>query len=252
MAADLSNATPRRGFVGRVLAGAAAVAGGALLGRDLGAQQGASRPSVAGGRPVSADWDMSWVDRITGAHKQVFDSPEIMEGTGLTQTRTWMNGYAEVYGAKPADMSAVLVIRHAAIPMILNDALWDELDLGRALAARTGDMPPTTESVLRDPVTGEPARRNPFLSTSMKGDAKYAMTYPNGGFDSLMQDGVIVLACNLALRRPIGMVMRHDRVDNATARAKVMANIIPGVIVMPSGIFAVSRAQEAGCNFLQV
>ncbi len=248
MSDALTSSTPRRGFVGRLIAGAAAVAGSSFLSRDLGALPlSASAPSAA---PVNAEWDMSWVDRITGKYKQVFDSPEIVQGTALTQTRTWMNGYAEVYGAKPADMSGVLVIRHAAIFMILNDVMWDELDLGNALAVKSGGSSPSTP--LRDPVTGEPARRNPFLSSNIGEGARYAMlNYPNGGFDSLMADGVIVLSCDLALRRPIAMIMRAEKVDNATARARVLANILPGVIIMPSGIFATARAQEAGCTFMQ-
>ncbi len=247
----MSSSTPRRSFVGSVIAGTAAVAGSAVFGHEVGAQQ--QRFATLSGRaatPASETWDMSWVDRITGKHRQVFDSPEIEQGTALVQTRTWMNGYGEVYGAKPADMTAVLVIRHAAIPMILNDTLWEELELGGELGKSNGDSPPSDGSMLPDPATGEPARRNPFLSTNMKGEAKYAMVYPNGGFDALMAEGAIVIACNLALRRPIGMVMRRDKVDNAAARAKVLANIIPGVVVMPSGIFATARAQEAGCTFM--
>lgn len=242
--------TPRRGFVGRLVAGAAAAVGGTILGRDLGAQQESSA-SIAGRRPVSENWDMSWVDRVTGTHRMVFDSPEIAEGTALNQVRTWMNGYAEVYGAKPSEMSGVLVIRHAAIPMLLNDALWDELDLGRELAKPNGDSPPMTARVLPDPDSGAPARRNPFLSSNMKGGARHALLYPNGGLDALMESGVIVLGCNLALRRAVSMVARHDGTDSAAARTKVMANLVPGVIIMPSGIFATSRAQEAGCKFLQ-
>ncbi len=250
MSDALTSSTARRGFVGRLIAGAAAAAGGAFLSRDLSALPlSSSAPSDA---TVNAEWDMSWVDRVTGKYRQVFDSPEIVQGTALTQTRTWMNGYAEVYGAKPADMSGVLVIRHAAIYMILNDAMWDELDLGNALAAKTPGPAGMTSTPLRDPVSGEPARRNPFLTSNIGSGAKYAMlNYPNGGFDSLMADGVIVLGCDLALRRPIAMIMKAEKVDNATARARVLANILPGVIIMPSGIFATARAQEAGCTFMQ-
>lgn len=247
----LSSPTPRRGFVGRMLAGVAGLAGGALLGRDLAAQQGVIPAASPATRAASDAWDMSWVDRVTGAHRMVFDSPEISDGVVLNQARTWMSGYAEVYGAKPSDMNAVVVIRHAAIPMILNDRLWDELDLGRALAASAGGQRPMSGSVLPDPATGEPARRNPFLSANMKDGARHALILPDAGLDALMERGVIVLACNLALRRPVSMVSRKEGVDAATARAKVLANLVPGVIVMPSGIFATSRAQEAGCNFLQ-
>jgi intracellular sulfur oxidation DsrE/DsrF family protein len=35
------------------------------------------------------------------------------------------------------------------------------------------------------------------------------------------------------------------------ARAAVIAALVPGVIRMPSGVFAVMRAQEAGCQFVR-
>lgn len=254
-APSVSGPTARRGFVGRVITGLAGLAGGALMGRDLTAQQrgtAAAAGAPAAVRPVSDGWDMSWVDRIAGAHRMVFDSPEISDGVVFHQARTWMSDYAEVYGAKPADMSGVIVIRHAAIPMILNDALWNELDLGKTLAASTGGQRPMSPTVLPDPATGDPARRNPFLSANMKGGASHALIHPEGGMDALMERGVTILGCNLALRRAVSLVSRHDGVDAATARTKVLANIVPGVIIMPSGIFATTRAQEAGCNFLQV
>ena len=189
---------------------------------------------------------MSWVERVKGAHRQVFDAPEIANGTVLHQASTWMRDYATVYGAKDADMSGVLVIRHAAIPMVLDDVLWERLDLGRRLGEQAEDKEP-----IKDAATGEPARRNPFLNANSKGNERHTMLWPDGGLDTLISRGAIVLACNLALRRAIGMVREVDRVDADEARKTVMAHLLPGVIVMPSGIFAVTRAQEAGCRYLR-
>lgn len=225
----------------------AAMVGGSILGRGLGAQENPGLVAAPPPRAVSDSWDMSWVDRITGSHRMVFDCPEIADGTVLHQAYTWMKDYHDVYDAADPDMSGVIVIRHAAIHMILNDRLWDELDLARTLASMEGPSATPTP----DPVTGEPARRNPFIASSLKG-GRYSMAMEDSALDTLMGRGVIVLGCNLALRRPVAIVARKDGVDQATARAKVMANLLPGVIVMPSGIFAVTRAQEAGCHFLQV
>ena len=68
--------------------------------------------------------------------------------------------YAEVYGAKEADMSAVLVIRHAAIPMVLNDEMWRRLNVAKELAS----APEGSRVVLKDPASGELPTRNPFLN----------------------------------------------------------------------------------------
>ena len=248
----MAESTPRRSFIGRAAATAAAMMCGSILGRDLGAQSVAGSIGGAAGasssRPVSDTWDMSWVDRVTGSHRMVFDCPTIESGTVLHQAFTWMKDYQEVYGAKDSDMSGVIVIRHAAIHMVLNDKLWDELDLARTLARMEGP----SAKPLPDPVTGEPARRNPFVASSLRGGRFGGMAMEASAMDSLMARGVTILCCNLALRRAVSIVASKEGVDQDTARAKVLANLVPGVIVMPSGIFAVTRAQEAGCNFLQV
>ena len=244
----MAESTPRRSFIGRAAATAAAMMGGSILGRDLGAQSVTGSTSASPRRPVSDTWDMSWVDRVTGTHRMVFDCPNIEAGTVLHQAFTWMKDYQEVYGAKDSDMSGVIVIRHAAIHMVLNDKLWDELDLARTLASMEGP----SAKPLPDPVTGEPARRNPFVASSLRGGRFGGMAMEASALDSLMARGVTILCCNLALRRAVSIVASKDGVDQDTARAKVLANLVPGVIVMPSGIFAVTRAQEAGCNFLQV
>ena len=245
-----ADVTPRSSFLGLLAGGLAALAGGGLLARDLAAQGAAqtAAPAATPRAPTSAAWDMSWVERVKGAHRQVFDAPEIADAVALHQARTWMNDFAEVYGVKDADTSAVLVIRHAAIPMVLNDALWDELELGKAAASLAADG-----KEARDPATGQPARRNPFLNANVRPGDRHAVRYvwPDGGLDTLLARGAIVLACNLALRHPIAMVARRDGVSAEAARAKVLANLLPGVVVMPSGIFAVGRAQEAGCHYIR-
>ncbi|MGH7720287.1 MAG: hypothetical protein ACREON_15765, partial [Gemmatimonadaceae bacterium] len=167
--------THRRGFLGRLIAGGAAIAGGGAILPRLGAQEAADSPAGdATPAPARGGWDDSWVSRLTGKHKQVFDAPEIAHGTVLHQARTFMKGYQEVYGATDADMNAVLVIRHAAVPMVLGDELWDRYDFGR-------------DGKLKDPTTGKRTERNPFIN--VKPDDRYAMVWPDGGLDTLLARG---------------------------------------------------------------
>ncbi len=210
----------------------------------------ASTDSVAGTRRLgpetypgpgvesAADWDMSWVDRITGTYRMVFDAPEVADGTVLHQARVYLSGYAEVNGTKDADTSAVMVIRHAAIPLVANDLLWDELELGKRFK-------------VKDAETGKDARRNPFLNANAPRGAKYALIWPDGGLETLIGRGCVALACNLALFRLVSMIAKRDKVDNRAAREKALGNLIPGVVVQPSGIFAVARAQAAGCDYIR-
>jgi intracellular sulfur oxidation DsrE/DsrF family protein len=77
------------------------------------------------------------------------------------------------------------------------------------------------------------------------------MIYGDGGLDRLIERGVVVLACNLALRNMSGSLARQASRPAADVFAEVKANLVAGVTVMPNGIFAVGRAQGAGCGFIR-
>ena len=178
---------------------------------------------------------MSWVDRVTGPYRTVFDAPAISDGICLHQTRTYLAGFQAVYGITVPEVTAVLVIRHAAIPMVLGDAMWADGELGE-------------EHDLRDPVSGKNPTTNPFLN--IPEGANYGATKPDGSISKLIERGVIVLACDLALKNVAHFFADTRDISVDDARALVFANIVPGVIVMPSGIFATTRAQAAGCGFM--
>lgn len=230
----MNDPTPRRQFVGRVLGGAAAIAAAPVL--SLADAAADAHPPVADPSSQQGTWDMSWVDRITGDHRMVFDSPEISEGLGMSHVRNWTAGTAEVYGARDDQMSAVLVIRHAGVPMVMGDAWWDKYELGKAYT-------------LKDPTTGEEARRNPYINYK-EGD-RFVTTWPDAGLDTLIGRGVIVLACHLALRNRASGFARRDGRPVADVYAEMRASLVPGVTVVPNGIFAVGRAQQAGCGFIR-
>ena len=220
----------RRQFITNVASGASAIAAVGLSATALIAQGARTSPPQGG-------WDMSWLDRVQRAkHRQVFDAPAIAEGTALNNVLVWLNGYSEVYKTTDADMAAVLVFRHRGIPVVLNDDMWSRLKFG-------------DEDKLKDPTTGEPTRRNPFIK--LKAGDKALMTFPEGGLDSMMARGVMVLCCNLALMRLAGMLATAESISHDKAQQAMFDAVLPGVIRMPSGVFATSRAEEAGCLFMR-
>ncbi len=66
--------------------------------------------------------------------------------------------------------------------------------------------------------------------------------------EPFQQSGGQVLCCNLALQFLVvpKYVARGMSQDDAYAAAK--ADILPGITLQPSGIFAVSVAQDNGCS----
>lgn len=233
--------SPRRQFVSRVLGGVSAMAAAPLLPLTDATVTG---QGSGGATPSQSPWDMSWVDRVRGEHRMLFDSPDIADGLVLVQSRNWLAANAEVYGLRNDQMTAVLVFRHAAVPMVLNDGMWEKYDVAKAVAERA-----ETTDLLKDPTSGEPTRRNPFIN--LKPGDRHALIYDDGGLDRLVERGVVVLACNLALRNMAGSFARQASRPAAAVFAEVKANLVPGVTVMPNGIFAVGRAQGAGCGFIR-
>jgi hypothetical protein len=180
-------------------------------------------------------WDMSWLERINKRRRMVFDTNEVSGGAGLGYVVSYLAGATQAYG--DPDASTVLVHRHASVPIVLNDDMWKRMGLGEKLK-------------LKDPTTGETAQRNPFIGYK-KGDA-HSMTGPEAGLDTLMAKGTIVVACNLALSAQAYMLSQKEKTPIEQAKKELFASLIPGVFVVPNGVFGVCAAQEKGCGYITV
>lgn len=219
--------TERREFLRQAsLIAAGSVAAGAVAADLLEAQSAPQAKST---------YDMSWASRVTGKYRMAFDAPDVKDGIALHQVRSFLAGYTTVFGLADTDLSAVLIIRHAAVPIVLGDALWADGAFGE-------------KESLKDPVTGEPTKRNPFVN--IPAGAQHALSWPDGALDNLMARGVIVLACDLALGNVAGQIAARKSIPRAEARQLITDHILPGVIRMPSGIFATSHAQGVGCGLM--
>ena len=223
--------TQRREFLRQAsLIAAGSVAAGAVTADVLDAQ---AAPQAA--PQAQNSYDMTWASKVTGKYRMAFDAPEVKDGISLHQVRSFLGGYTQVYGLKDSDLSAVLIIRHAAVPMVLGDALWADGAFGE-------------KEKLKDPVTGEPTKRNPFIN--IPAGAPHAMSWPDGALDILMARGVIVLACDLALANAAGQISARRNIPRSDARQLITDHILPGVVRMPSGIFATCHAQGVGCGLM--
>lgn len=193
--------------------------------------------------PAPTQWDDTWFARITTKHKAVFDSPEIEDGLAVSQAAGYVSAMRSAIGAGN-DVTSVLVIRHAAIPMAFNDAMWAKYEFGK-------------EEKIKDYRTKKWATRNPYLGTPTTPAAAPTDKQPDkndrpqGTLLWLSSHGHILLGCDLATR---GMSTIIAQRTNQTAKAvydELKANLVPGLILQPSGVYAVHRAQEAGCTYIR-
>jgi hypothetical protein len=64
--------------------------------------------------------------------------------------------------------------------------------------------------------------------------------------------GVVFLACNLAFALDcVPRVAKADNISEEEARKVALSHVLPGVLLQPSGVFAATRAQEAGCSYVK-
>jgi hypothetical protein len=215
MTSQSPDSSDRRLFLGRV---AAAAAGAVAVSSVL--------PSSLAAAPVAADEGDKWLEKLHGKYRQLFDVFGVDDGFGLAYAATFLN----TQGPKP-DAGAVVVLRHAGFPLALGDAAWAKYKIGAALN-------------VKDPATNAPAVRNPFLRPKPG-----LLLTDDMAIDKLMARGVIFGACNVALHVLSGKLAGQAGVTAEVALKDWTAALIPGITVLASGVWAVNRAQVAGCTY---
>jgi hypothetical protein len=222
--------TDRRDFLRQLTLATAAVGGGAIV-SPLGAED-LNRAADRFGAS-SAAWDMSWVDQLQRAqYKAVFDSPTLSDGAALDLAAGIQDNFKEVYGSDVARM--VIVMRQLGQVMAFNDDLWDRYAIGE-------------ERKVNDRLTKQPARRNPYLKAS-PGEPDWAVA---SKLETLHARGAIFLVCNRASMNWAAGAAEQTKKDVEQVRNDVRNGLVPGATLMPTGVFALVRAQNAGCGYMK-
>lgn len=226
----------RRRFLGW-LGGASLLGAAGIPGFASQARAATSTPHPV---PVSDKWDMSWVERVSGEHRAVFDSPEPADGAALFRAIAWCDHYKEVYNTERVRMSPVVVLRHTAIALTVNNDYWKRFKIGKELKMKDerGKWRET------NPISTTPPSADDKPNASGAGDRdKYTL-------QRFIADGGIVLGCAWAFGEITSRIRKEEKLEQAAAAARAREFLIPGILLQPNGIFAVIRAQEAGCQYV--
>jgi hypothetical protein len=227
--------TDRREFLSH-MATAAVVMAGTACAAPL-ATAGASSSGLSAALTGQTPFDDSWTRRVTAAkHRAVFDSPSVEDGLALEHATFFMQGFKEQLNVDGDDVVPVLVFRHQGTVLAMNDLLWEKFALGE-------------RAKLKDPRTGKEALRNQFIRVDK--DEKGALVSPAASLESLRASGAVLLACSKAAMRFANQMATKFNRDPEEVRNEVRNNLVPGVILQPSGIYAVLRAQDVGCTFIK-
>ncbi len=216
----------RRAFLESVTLGAAALAA-SMTAAPMVSAMAESAPARKTGS--AGPWSDAWLDGIKGTHKQFFDAVTTNDGFAMVFAAGFLNLNKEAYGLTDHDLTAVVGLRHFAMPMALTDAMWEKYGIGKAFN-------------VTDPATKTIATRNPFLH-------KEGMPLPGSDIPTLVGRGVILTACNVALTVISGKLAGAAGVSADDAKKEWTASLVPGVTLVPIGVLAVNRAQEKGCTY---
>jgi hypothetical protein len=212
----------RREFLGRL--------GGAGVMTALGTYDpGATRQAPAQG----VAWDTSWIERVRRAPRRaVFDAPNA--GIVLDLAARWLDGVKAVHGERAAEAAsavAVLNIRTRAIGLALSDAMWAQFPLGE-------------EYKVDDPLLKAPSRRN--VDWRRSGSTHALATT----VEEIQRRGGILIVCDFALGHLATRLAQQAGREGPAVHAELRAGLVPGAILVPSGIYGAAEAQLAGCAFI--
>jgi hypothetical protein len=207
---------------------------------------GCAPPSVAAAprhRDVSTvgsgEWDLQWIDALGRAtDRAVFDWPSLGDAADpivLETAERYLDNCRSAYKSGTYEARVVLNVRTQAIGAAMTDQIWERYALGSEYSAK-------------DPATHEAAIRNPFLYRAPS--PAPGITLPT--ITDLVDRGAIILVCDFAMghlaKRLAGKTNR--RADDV--HADLRGGLIAGAYAVPSGIFGLARAQNAGCAYVRI
>ncbi len=219
-----NNNNSRRQFIGALALGATASTIGVLTNPIY-----ANSPSFNASKMEEAD---QWFENIKGTHRIVYDGSTPHDGFPIIWNWAFYLTNNET-GTADEDMTAMTVLRHSALGLALESRLWEKYHLGEVFG-------------VTDKTTGKPSLRNPFYEPK-EGD------FPLPGIDGikrLQERGAMFCACDLATKVYSNGVATNMNLDPKEVYEDWVAGMLPGIQAVPSGVWALGRAQEHGCGYI--
>jgi intracellular sulfur oxidation DsrE/DsrF family protein len=222
--------TDRRRFLGSLASGAAMAGLATLPSFNL----NAADDFVSN----SDDDPDAWFNKIKGKHRIVFDATESKNAPEDIMPLAWARIFMVtngMTGTTEKDLGVVVVLRHSGIFYGLNDSVWSKYKIGETFK-------------LNDRDTKVAGVRNQFWKP------KTPFSVPGVGpvpiaINELQDSGAMFCICNMALTVYSAVAAGALKMDEKTAYNDFKAGVLPGIQIVPSGVWAVGRAQEHGCQY---
>lgn len=235
--------THRRGFIGMLASGAAAL-GLTAVASQLQAAVPSSpvlQDDALTGSKSAADL---WFNKLKGKHRIVYDAPHPHEIFPFAWPAVFLMTN-ESTGSPASDCGVVVVLRHSAICYAMTDPMWSKYNFAEVFqAGHVGDAFQAMDAKTATKT------RNPFWNTKL-GDFKVpGIGAVDIGIKNLQSQGVMFCVCGAAMT-----VYANALSGGVKAKADEILkdwndHLIPGIQVVPSGVWALGRAQEHKCGYI--
>jgi hypothetical protein len=218
------NSNSRRNFIGKIALGSAVGGLTGLVNPAIGNQLEGSKKSMH-----EAD---EWFEKIKGTHRVVYDGSTPHDGFPIIWN--WVFYYSNNQTDSPdSDITAMTVLRHSGVVFALEDRLWSKYKLGEVFG-------------VNDPATGEASLRNPYYDPK-PGDFPMPQIQ---GIKALHERGAMFCVCDLALQVNSGAIATKMKMEMQDVYKDMLSGVHPGIQVVPSGVWALARAQKHGCGYI--
>lgn len=214
----------RRNFLGTIALGAAA-SGLSVLANPL-----LANPSNFDNETQhEAD---KWFEKIKGSHRIVYDGSTPHDAFPIIWNWAYYLTNNET-GTPDEDMTAMTVLRHSAVPYAYESRLWKKYALGEFFG-------------IDDNATKAPSLRNMAYEPK---DGDFILPGVDG-IKRLQERGAMFCVCNLATTVYSGFMAEKMKLDPTEVYDDWVSGILPEIQLVPSGVWALGRAQEHGCGYI--
>jgi intracellular sulfur oxidation DsrE/DsrF family protein len=233
---DKNLQTSRRNFLGTLATGAATISAASLA------------PLSAGAKKISENFHQegdpdAWFKQIKGKHRIVFDATQPHEVFPFAWPAVFLMTN-EATGTPSKENTVVVILRHNAIPYAFEDRLWAKYNFGEVFKA--SEIGPAFKAA--DYKTAASVR-NPFWKPKMGDFQVPGIGSVAIGINDLQEQGVMFCVCNAAITVYSTAISQGMNMSPEEVKKDWLAGLLPGIQVVPSGVWAVGRAQEHGCAY---
>ncbi len=183
-------------------------------------------------KQFDAKWGQAdeWFKKLKGSHRIVYDATSIHDGMSIVWSWVFLDSGNQT-GSPDQDLTSMVVFRHNGFALALNDQVWSSYKLGKLLK-------------IVDPVTGVPVTKNPFWDP-----AEGMMPELGMSIKTLTERGAMFCVCERSLSVNSRIVARNKNLIPENVKDDWVDGLLPGVQLVPSGVWALDRAQQNGCSY---